>query len=249
MATTLRRHSVSWIFLMALFSGRAESAESGRLWLPLNTADSELEIDYSSIQLQGATPTVSIKQKFAIPVTNGGNSYSAVVHHYAIDCKGRILTRLSSNTFDENSPSGEGVDIQPPAANERVPLGQLKSICLWRDHGLSVPDVGLQEKWDEMDSPVSTLKVYEATRKRQKRDGIVLIKQRTESTPEISMGGIMSRYATTVSAYDCEKHESHLTIAVRFDLTGKPITGMFYGESPNTPKLEVNRDRFAAACQ
>jgi hypothetical protein len=247
MNARMKSYFVTGIFLAAF--SQSIFAEPAHLWIPLNSADGSLAVDYYSIQLQGAAPTVSIKQKFIKSMVSGNNSYNAILHQYSIDCVNQVLVRSTSRIFDEPTDSGTSVEIQPGSGNDRVPLGQLKSICLWREHGFTVPDIGIKGDWEEMDSPISTDKVFEAPNKRQRNNGLVLIKQKNEDTPNISVAGSPSHYGILVSAYDCVKQEAHTTIVVRYDLALKPIAGEFYREGSAMPKIEANRDRFASTCQ
>jgi hypothetical protein len=224
-------------------------AKTAHMWIPLNAPNGPFAIDYYSIKLDGATPTLSIKQNFVTPIMAGNISYSSIVHQYSVDCANQLLVRSTSRIFIEQAELDLGAAVQAAPGNDRIPLGQMKSICFWRDHGFNVPDIGIKEDWEEMDSPVSSEGVFEAPKSRQRKNGIVLIKQKNEVTPNRSIGGTASHYGVVVSEYDCAKQEAHAMIFVRYDLAMNPIIGGFFNDASSLPKIEANRDRFASTCK
>jgi len=233
----------------AVSASAASPVADSRLWIPLQKPSNPIAIDYRSIDLKGEKITFDLKQKFTKPLTDGTTTYDALIHHYAVDCGAQVMNRLWSRVYDAKAPRNEGAEIQPQPGSDRVGLASLKSVCVWRDHGFSVPDIGLDGKWEELESPVSTQKIFEAPGKRQKNGDFILFTVENEDIPPRTVDGLTWRYTLGVHNHDCRNAEAHTTVVVRFDMDEKPSAIGFYGDQPNVVKLDSNRERYAAACK
>jgi hypothetical protein len=236
-------------FALSVSAGAAVTVTDSRLWIPLQKPTNPIAIDYRSINLKGEKITFDLRQQFIKPLTDGTTTYDALIHHYAVDCDAQLINRLWSRVYDAKAARNEGVEIHPQPGADRIGLANLKSLCVWRDHGYTVPDLGLDGKWEELESPVSTQKVFEAPAKRQKNGEFFLFTVRNEETPPRTDDGLTWRYIIGVSNYDCRKAESHSTVVLRYDMDEKPSAIAFYRDEPNVVKLDSNRERYAAACK
>jgi len=236
-----------FFFGFACVAVPAIAAES-RQWIPLNQQSNGISIDYHSIDLKGTNITLDLKQQFVKPQIDGAVTYDAVIHRYAVDCDKQMLDRLSSHAYDARASRNEGAEVHPAAGSDHVPLANLKSLCIWRQNGFALPDITLDGVWEEMEPTSSVIRIFESPKRRQKKDGLVLFGVKNEFVPPATKNGMTFSYGFAVPLYQCGKQESNVTAVVLYDADKKPIMISFYDERSAMPKLDSNRERYAAAC-
>lgn len=241
---------VVWSLLaLGLICAMAPSFAAGpRQWIPLNQATNTIAIDYHSIDMKGANITLDLRQQFAKPQTDGDVVYETAIHHYTVDCDKQSLDRISSHAYDARARNNEGAEVHPPAAMDHITLGSFKSFCIWHQHGFALPDITLDAAWEDMEQTSSVVRITEAPVRRQKKDHLVLFAVRNDFSPPVTANGATFSYALIENLYQCDNPDSNGTMSLFYDAEKKPIEIAFYHEQSSMPKLDSNRERYAAAC-
>ena len=237
----------------ALSFSSAERSDGGPKWILLGDPKDQLAINYTSINLDGDYPVVTTRQKFNEPQLSSEYAYSVQLTRGRVDCAAGLFKTMALSFLDDRGrivASLTNKDMEGLRTPEHIPMGMFKSFCLMKEAGLAMPDISPEGNWEELPTPIgSRARLFEAPAQRQLRNGKLLIKKKTVSIPEIDFYGVKSQIAIAVSLYDCQKAESHMMVAVRYDMAENPIGITFFAPAPDTPTLEANRKRFAAACE
>ncbi|MBK8523797.1 MAG: hypothetical protein IPL58_06570 [Betaproteobacteria bacterium] len=122
-----------------------------------------------------------------------------------------------------------------------------RTLCFLRKHRITLPSIDVQDSWEEMQSPVSNLRIFEAKGRRQLIDGMLVAKLMNETDAPVNIHGRPSRALVAVSAYDCKDLTSTPLVRVRYDERRVPLGIDFFGEQ-GVMRLEKNRQRMANAC-
>ena len=225
-----------------------------QLWIKLGDPESGASLDYLSINLNEMYPTMVLRQESKEIKFFDNVGYKSMQYHAEVHCEDGIYKSLIVDFLDEAGNAVLTVDrnrvIQVIGNTSSIdyPIGMFKSLCVWRDQGVAVPDISINGNWNPMDSPTPSPKLFEDLSQRFVKNNMIQFKQKAVFDPAVTVFGKPSFNAISVSFFDCANATSHSTVVVRYDFVGNPIVGTLYNDSPDTPKLETNKKRLLAAC-
>lgn len=242
------------VFGWITFSLSASSAESLPFLIPIfGTQDAA--IDYNSIQLEGERPTFNMRYKINTPIVLYGKTYEVAYAQFSLNCSTLQAQATANYKFVDGSGNVLLADmklyspVQKIALKTAISADGLQPLCMLKQHGFLMPRLVLNEKWEEMRSPSSASKVFEAPSARQYRDDFLLIKQKNEFPPGTKFDDKDAPINLVISLFDCRNVESRLMTAIRLDGFNQPISGIFGTRENVTPRLPENRQRMLDACQ
>ena len=217
------------------------------------TADRRVYFDYRQLQENPATATIFTKEEFATPRDSGEGlaPNTARIAQLDLDCTTEQFTEraLTLLAKDGNRVAmlfeDRGLDHRP--GMDTVGGRFARTLCFLRKHRITLPSIDVQDSWEEMQSPVSNLRIFEAKGRRQLIDGMLVAKLMNETDAPVNIHGRPSRALVAVSAYDCKDLTSTPLVRVRYDEQRVPLGIDFFGEQ-GVMRLEKNRQRMANAC-
>ena len=217
-------------------------------------SDRKTLIDYRQFQLNTGAPTLFVKQQFKEPQDSGPAlaKHIARIAELEVDCKTEQVKEVALTQLDTfNRPiafSQRTRAVEHRAGDDNMGGRLVKSVCFLRNSGFQIPDASPQEVWEEMQSPAASVRIFEAPQKRQVRNGLLLIKQKNETTATVNIFGKESSNLIAISALDCNTMNAVQLASVRYDAANNPL-GIDFFMPPSTIRLEKNRARFQEACR
>ncbi len=217
-------------------------------------SDRKTFVDYRQLQANTGAPTLFIRQEFKEARDSGPEltKHIARIAEIAVDCNNEQVKEVALTQLDRAdrpiafSQNTRTVDHRP--GNDNLGGRLVKSVCFLRHSDFRLPDATPQETWEEMESPVSSVRISEAPKSRQIRNGLLLIKQKNETSSMVDIFGKQSNTLIAFSALDCSTMNAVQLVGVRYDKLSNPI-GIDFIMPPSTIRLEKNRTRFQEACR
>lgn len=234
--------------------GNFKAFHQGFLWIQAGeTDDRRLYFDYRPLQQDAALGAAFVKEEFFSPRDSGDGlpNHTSRIAQVDIDCNSEEITERSLTLL-----ANDGIAVaqihRPRGADHRPGLDTVggrfvKSVCFLRKHQINLPPPDIQERWEEMQSPMPSIKIMEAVERRQSKNGLLVIKQLNETAVPVEIFGKASRKLVAISALDCNDIASSPIARVRYGEMGTPI-GIDFFDEKNSIRLEKNKLRFSNAC-
>lgn len=213
-----------------------------------------LSFDYKSFNIKNEKPSFTARQEYTEwkPLNENDRKYKATWSEMEVDCNTmKAADKVSffvadDNTYVANSAYPFNVDQQ--SGLENIGGRLVKTLCFLHENNFTLPDIGITDIWEPMLSPTPTMKISEATIRRQYKNGELLVKQKNEMDTEDLVFNESSKLRVGISAYDCKQQTMYRLMSIRYGNNGSVGGADYYSDSNIAPKLPQNKERFDYAC-
>jgi len=227
------------------------------IWLFAAADDkgTRLSFDYLSFNTKSDKPSVTARQEHVglLSLKEISKQFKSMQFGLEIDCKTKKAINRDGYFVSEKN-TYVGTSAYENKVDQRVGLdtvgGRLiESLCFIKENNFDLPDIGVDDQWEPMLSPMPFLvKINEATNRRQYRNGYLLVKQKNETAIAVNDLGEPSKLLVGISAFNCADHSMHALLRVRYGEHGNVLGGEYYDNENSPPKLSQNMARFETAC-
>lgn len=228
-------------------------------WIVAKGAGMTTSVDYSATDLEGAQPSILVRNRFDKPQTSQeGYRYRTAFGQFDVNCRSMSFRQvLDGVAADADGGYAVSIGMKPGKPVTVASLGgnsfmgnAARTICFLKKNGFAWPRLDSKGKWESMKSPVAGVHIYEAPDQRQYRNGYILAKVKNTFSSDVSrFGGKAGTSHIGYMAVACKKHRANALFVAGFDAQGHLAGGAFYSADGAMPKLPENRKRYEDACR